>query len=354
MTAAVARRRARDAGVTGADDLVLTREAAEQASHPRVAAWRATRAVAVRDLVGAPGPLVDLCAGTGGDAAALATVGGAVVAVERDPGRAVLARHRAVVLDLPIEVVVGDALTPPVSMGGRIVHADPDRRDAHGRRARRLRHHRPAVPDLLEVLATAAAALVTVAPGIDWDDEHLPAEGCLTFVEHGGRLVEAVLEVGAAATARARAVAVPEGRVLERNDAGERLAVGEVGSHLVLPSAALVRARLHDRVGAEHGARRLAERRALLTTDRAVEDPWLRSERVLAVLPPRARALRAWLRSSEAAEAGARDRGVSLLTHGIDEDPARFLRAAGAITGPHGVRVHLVRRDHDAVAVVTG
>lgn len=351
VAAAVARRRARAAGVPAADELVLTREAGEQASRPAVARWRARRAVAVRDaLDDRPAPIVDLCAGTGADAVALATAGGPVVAVERDPGRAVLAQHRARVLGVPVDVRVGDALDPPVALDGLVVHADPDRRDARGVRARTLADHRPPVASLLTATADAAAVLVTVAPGVAWTDPSLPAGAGLTFVEHDGDLVEAVLETGLAATARARAVLLPGPSVLERDDDPVRLPVGPVGSHLLVPSPSLVRARIHDRVGARHGARRLAARRALLTADGPVDDPWLTSERVLAVLPPRPRALRRWLRTADGATAA---RGVEVVTHGVTTAPERFLREADAVRGPHGVRVHLVRRDDDAIAVVT-
>lgn len=352
LTAAVARRRARLAGVDGAERLVLTREALEQASAPAVASWRAAHVVARRDALGGGGPLVDLCGGTGADAVALAALGGTVVAVERDPGRAVLLEHRAAVLGLPVEVVVGDALDPPIPLRGRVVHADPDRRDARGRRARSLGQHVPPVGDLLAATEDRGAAwsFVTVAPGVAWDDPALPVDACVSFVELDGRLVEAVVERGGP-TPRARAVRLPEGAVAIRADDRTRLPVGEVGTHLLLPGPALVRARLHDELGARHGARRLAARRALLTVDDPVDDPWFACEQVLATLAPRPQALRAWLRSPNGADAAAG--GVEVLTHGVDEDPVRFLRAAGAPTGPHGVRVHLVRLDSGATAVVT-
>jgi hypothetical protein len=162
--------------------------------------------------------------------------------------------------------------------------------------------------------------------------------------------VEAVLETGTAATARARAVLLPSGLVLERDRPSRHLDVGPVGTHLLVPATAAVRARLHDEVGRRHGARRLADRRALLTADAPVDDPFLTSERVLAVLPPRPRAVRAWLRDREGvAEVPA----CEVLTHGIDHDPVAFLRAADARRGPDGLRIHLVRRDDDGIAIVT-
>jgi hypothetical protein len=111
--------------------------------------------------------------------------------------------------------------------------------------------------------------------------------------------------------------------------------------------AAAVRARLHDELGADVGAHRVADRRALLTVDTApTPSPWFDVERVLAVTPPRAQAVR------EVLPTGHR---VEVLVHGMDVDVPAFLRDLGSPpTGPDDVRVHLVRRDEDAVAIVTG
>lgn len=347
--AAVTRLAAIAQGLPGAPDLVLTREALEQASHPAAAAWRAGRAAAAAADVGAA-RLQDRCAGTGGDAVAMAAHR-PVLAVERDPGRAVLAADRAAVLDVDVEVVVADALDPGLPTTGEVVHADPDRRDASGRRARRLGDHGPAVPRLLAATHDAAGRLVTVAPGVAWDDPDLPADAEVVFLEHDGRLVEAVLCTGAARQDQARATAVLLATGEQRSRAvgdRDRLPVGGIGSHLLVPSTAAVRARLHDRLGREAGARRVADRRALLTCDHDPgASPWLVRERVEAVLPARPRALRDHLRDHP-------DRRVELVLHGVDADPQAWLRAAGGPpTGPDDLRVHLVRRDDDAIAVCT-
>lgn len=347
--AAVTRLAAIAQGLPGAADLVLTREALEQASHPAAAAWRARRAATAATDVGA-GRLQDRCAGTGGDAVAMAAHL-PVLAVERDPGRAVLAADRAEVLGVEVEVVVADALDPQLPTTGEVVHADPDRRDASGRRARRLAHHAPSVPDLIGATAAAAGRLVTVAPGVAWDDGELPDDAEVVFLQQDGRLLEAVLCTGAARAHDARATAVLLDAGQQRSRAAgprDRLPVGEVGSHLLLPATAAVRARLHDQLGREVEARRLSARRALLTSDHHPgESPWLTAEQVEAVLPGRPRALRDHLRDHPG-------RRVELVLHGVDVEPRSWLRAAGdPPTGPEDLRVHLVRREHDAIAVCT-
>jgi hypothetical protein len=347
MVAATARLRAVALGLPGADELVLTREALEQASHPAAAAWRADRAAAA--VAGASDPVVqDRCAGTGADAVALAAHG-PVLAVERDPGRAVLAADRAAVLGADVEVRVGDALDPALGCGGAVVHADPDRRDAAGRRARRLAQHGPPVPSLLDATAAAAGRLLTVAPGLSWDDPDLPPEAEVVFLQHGHDLLEAVLCTGTARTPGATATAVLLGEGLARSRTGPappHLPVGDLGALLLVPAPALVRARLHDEVGAEVGARRLADRRALLTVDEPPPSAWFDVEVVEAVLPARPEKVREHLR-------GRPDRRVAVVLHGMQVDVPAWLRAAGSpATGPDDLRIHLVRRDTDAVAVL--
>jgi hypothetical protein len=351
LSAAAARLRAVAAGVDGASQLILTREAQEQASHPSVVRWRAARAGAALAHVRLPAarPLQDRCAGTGGDAVGMATHA-AVLAVEQDAGRALLARDRASVLGVDVEVVVGDALNPALASRGAIVHADPDRRDATGRRARSLAQHRPSVSDLRGATGDAAGRLLTVAPGVDWADPDIAPDAEVCFLQVDRTLVEAVLCDGAAADpgTRARAVLLPEGLERTRADTILQLPVGPVGSHLLVPAVAATRARIHDAIGAEHGARRIARHRALLTSDAAIDSPWLGCEPVLAVLPGRAKALRAWLRDNP-------DHRVEVLLHGLDLNLRAFLRDAGRpATGPDDLRVHAIRRDDDAVLVVCG
>lgn len=359
--AAATRLRAVEQGVEGADQLVLTREALEQASHPAAAAWRARRAWGAvgrtEDTDGVDGaadaaPVQDRCAGTGGDAVALAAHG-PVLAVERDAGRAVLAEHRAAVLGRPVTVRVADALDPTLRCRGTVVHADPDRRDPTGRRARTLSQHRPSVSQLLQATNAAAGRLLTIAPGVSWDDPELPHDAEVVFLQHGADLLEAVLCTGAARSARAtpaRATAVLLDRGEQRTRTGddrEELPVGPVGAVLLVPAPALVRARLHDALGGELGARRIARRRALLTSDEIPSSPWVTAERVEAVLPARPAAVRDHLR-------GRSDRRVELVLHGIQVDVRAWLRDAGRpATGPDDLRIHLVRRDEDAVAVLT-
>ena len=338
MAAAIARRRARRRWPR-ADELLFTREALEQASDPEVSAWRARRYW--------PAPVWDLCAGVGGDALALATRTAEVTALDHDPARLVLLEHNARVLDRRVTTVVADArdLTAPP---GVLVHADPARRRGE-HRARSLAEHHPPVGELMAVLGAAEGAGVVLSPAVALDDPDLPRHGELELIQLDGRLVEAVVWTRALRRdgAEATATLLPSGETRSRGRRGPQLPVGSVGDLVVEVAPAAVRARLHDEIGAQIAARRLATHRALLTVDvPPPSSPWYVARAVETVLPARPAAVRRWLR-------GAGERPIEIALHGVDIDPATWWRALGRPPrGPRGRRIELVRTDRGALAVV--
>jgi hypothetical protein len=337
--AAAARRRARPRW-PDADRLLFTPTALEQASDPLVSAWRAGRL--------GEGQVHDLGAGIGGDALAIAAAGAAVTAVELDEGRLELLGHNARVRGLEVARRVGDALAvrlPPAAT----MHADPGRR-RDGRRVRRLADHQPPVGALLARHASAPGRAVVLSPAVDLTDPDLPDDGELEFVQVGDELRESVLWLAALRRGRSRATAtlLPAEVSRSRTDRGPRLPVGEIGDLLLHVAPAAVRARLHDELGAEVGAHRLATHLALLTVrDDPGPSPWFRRRRVHATLPARPKAVRAWLRTADA-------RPLEIAVHGLDADPVAWWRALGRPPrGPAGWRLELLRTDHGGTAVIT-
>lgn len=341
MSAATTRRRWRG---RLPEDIVATRAAAEQASRPIVAEWRARRFTE-------HGGVVDLCCGIGVDAIALGHAAGSVIAVDRDPARVVLARHNLAARGVTGQVVLGDALEPPIELHGAI-HVDPSRRRGQ-RRVRRLDRYDPPVPSLSEVLRPATGSGIVVSPGVDLDDPALPEGSELEFVQVGADLVEAVVWSGdlrggggdVVATATLLPDELSVSRTRSETSPG---AVAPPGEWLVEFAPAAVRARVHERLGADIGASRLAERRALHTTsDEPTPSPWYVASPIEAVLPVRGRHLREWLGDRQEDE-------VEFVVHGLDVDLATLWRDAGRpARGPHGRRVHLVRLDQGASAIVT-
>jgi hypothetical protein len=337
--AATARRRAR-ARWPDADRLLFTPVALEQASDPEVSAWRARR---LEDA-----DVWDLCAGIGGDALALAAEGASVDAVDLDAARLELLVHNARVRGLEVRPHVGDALAVTLPADAAM-HADPGRR-REGRRVRRLADHLPGVGVLLGAHEAAPTRAVVLSPAVDLDDPDLPADAELEFVQVGDDLREAVVWLGAArrGSASATATLLPSEESRSRGARGPRLAVGGVGEVLLQVAPAAVRARLHDEIGEEVGARRLATGRALLTCEADPGDSaWYRRRHVHAVLPARPRSVRGWLRSAD-------ERPVEIAVHGLGADPVAWWREIGRPPrGPDGWRLELVRTDDGAIAIVT-
>jgi hypothetical protein len=323
------------------DLLLFTRESLEQASAPVVSRWRARR-FAAQDVW-------DLCAGCGGDTMALAAVARSVTAVELDPGRSVLLRHNLEVLGLAATVVTADALQvrPPAHC---LVHVDPARR-RDGRRVRRLAETVPSVPALSARHGAARGLGIVLSPALDHDDPDHPPDAEVEYLQLGNDLVEAVAwqgalrEEGASATATLLPAGVQRSR---RGPRPPRLAVGQLGTHLIEVAPAAVRARLHDDLGGEIGAKRIAARRALLTTEgRPPSSPWYRARHVLAVLPARAKQVRGWLRHEDPGE-------IEIALHGVSLDPERWWREIGRPPrGPGGIRLELIRLDEGTVVIVT-
>ncbi len=340
LGAATARRRARDRW-PDADQLLFTREALEQASDPQVARWRARR-LAVEGR-----PVMDVCAGIGGDALALAELGARVMAVDHVPGRLVLLEHNARVRGLEVATHVADALAtsaPP----GWWVHADPGRRRGE-RRVRALREHLPPVPDLVARFGAAPGVGIVLSPAVDLDDPDLP-DGELEFVQLAGSLVEAVVWLGEARQGgvRTSCTLLPDELHLERRGAPTPLPVAGIGEHLVEVAPAAVRARLHDELGERIGAHRVSSNRALLTLDDPPPaSPWYETRRVEAVLPAHGKAVRRWLRSAPPLP-------LEIVMHGVDGSPERWWRDIGRPPrGPVGRRLELIRTGDGALAVVT-
>jgi hypothetical protein len=326
-------------------DLVFTRSALEQASHPVVAAWRARRGATATERW-------DLCAGAGRDALALARHG-RVVAVEADPVRVVLLAHNARVRGLEIDARLGDALQvrPPSHAH---VHADPSRREG-GRRLRALSTLVPPVDRLISAHGTVRSLGIALPPALALDDPILVG-GEVEFVQVGGRLVEAALWLGdarhggriASATILSGSGDVADVVTRGRTDRTESLEVGALAGLIVEPAPAAIRARIHHELGREIGARRVDERRALLTVDTLPPaSPWYRARRIEATFPPRPKAIRAWLRRHD-------DLPVEIRLHGVDADPESWWRRLGSPPrGPGGRHVELVRTSTGVRVLIT-
>lgn len=328
-----------------ADGLLFTRDGLEQATRPRVAAWRAAR---IRSA--GVTRVIDLGCGIGADAMACAEAGLDVVAVDLDPETAGCAEHNLTAVGGG-RVLVGDVtelahelLTDADEQTA--VFLDPARRTARGR-TWRIEDVSPPWTFVESMRAGPWTTVLKLGPGVP--DRLLPTDAeTLVISDHGD-----VVEVGVwhgPAFPRERAA------VVLTLDAGHRVAarpdvpalpIGPPATFVAEPDPAVIRAHVIAEAVAGHDAWLLDAQIAYVASSAPIDNPFLTSFEVLDVLDAHEKSLRRWVRDHNIGTLEIKKRGVEL-------DPAELRRrlkpsgraAATLIVTPttDGVRALHVRR----------
>lgn len=280
--------------------LYFTHDALEQSTRMAVAAHRAARL----SRTGATAA-IDLGCGIGGDLIALARAGITVRGVELDPVRAAIAAANLQALGLDGEVICGDAQEVPIG-ADEVAFIDPARRNARGRTFSTADLQPPW--DWVRGLL-AGRAVAKVMPGLSHDA--VPAGVEAEWVSDGGDLVEACLWGTPFATTSRRATVLPSGASLI--DAGEPVAVAEVGAHLYEPDDAVIRSGLVMEFAATIGGWLPDPHIAYVSAESAAATPLGRGFEVLAELPFREKQLKAALQAHGVGTLTIKKRGVDII-----------------------------------------
>lgn len=268
-----------------AEQWIMDSDSVQQATPQIVAEFRAAHllSLGVRDVV-------DVTCSVGTELAALAAAGQAALAAgpaqaasaapaaqagvgagfqriiggDLDPQRVRMARHN--VPDVP--AIVMDALRPALSTSvlapGTVVLADPARRTSSGR-VTKLSDLRPRLEDLAAVYSEQGIdTAIKCAPGIDYTE----FDGQVDVVSVDGNVKEACLYTPGLSQCGRRAVmlgvALGQQEIID-DHMPEQDKVAEVGTYIVDPDGAVVRAGLVRHYAAKHGLWQLDERIAYLT-----------------------------------------------------------------------------------------
>ncbi|WP_420707332.1 THUMP-like domain-containing protein [Streptomyces sp. NRRL F-2799] len=325
-----ARLRQRAEAKFGAEDarrMFFTPNGVEQSTRASVAAYRAERMRALGVT-----SVADLCCGIGGDALALARAGIRVLAVDRDPLTAAVARANAEVLGLGDLIEVREAdVTEVGTTGYDAVFVDPARRGGRGR----IFDPEAYSPPLSWAVATALAApraALKIAPGIP--HEAVPAEAEAEWISDGGDVKEAVLWFGTGAPGGVRATLLPGPRTLEGRGLPDP-AVRTPGRYLYEPDGAVIRAHLVAEVAEELDGGLLDETIAYITADELRPTPYASAYEITDRMPFNVKKLKALLR----------ERGVGNLTvkkRGSAVEPEELRRKVKP-QGPHAATVFMTR-----------
>ncbi|WP_198539439.1 class I SAM-dependent methyltransferase [Streptomyces graminilatus] len=302
VSAALGQERLRQRAVAkfGAEDagrMFFTPNGVEQSTRASVAAYRADR---FREL--GVTSVADLCCGIGGDALALARAGIRVLAVDRDPLTAAVARANVDALGIGELVEVREADVTDVDTAPYdAVFVDPARRGGRGR-IFDPEAYSPPLSWAVEAARKAPLAALKIAPGVP--HEAIPADAGAEWISDGGDVKEAVLWFGAGTgSGSMRATLLPGPRVLVGRGLPDPQ-VRAVGRYLYEPDGAVIRAHLVAEVAEEVGGGLVDETIAYVTGDELRITPYASAYEITDQLPFGVKKLKALLR----------ERGVGTLT----------------------------------------
>ncbi|MEU6949304.1 class I SAM-dependent methyltransferase [Streptomyces sp. NPDC046316] len=301
-----ARLRQRAVAKFGAEDayrMYFTPHGVEQSTRATVGAYRAKRlhGLGVRGVA-------DLCGGIGGDALAFARAGIAVLAVDRDPLTAEVARANAAALGLAdlIEVRCADVTEIDTSPYDA-VFVDPARRGGRGR-IFDPEAYSPPLSWAVEAARTAPHAALKIAPGIP--HEAVPEEAEAEWISDGGDVKEAVLWFNTSPGTR-RATLLPSGASLTGRGLPDP-AVRPVGRYLYEPDGAVIRAHLVAEVAEELDGGLIDETIAYVTADALTPTPYATAYEITDELPFNLKKLKALLREREVGTLTVKKRGSAV------------------------------------------
>ncbi|QOV36195.1 methyltransferase domain-containing protein [Streptomyces ferrugineus] len=290
-------------GAADAGRMFFTPNGVEQSTRASVAAYRAER---LRDL--GVTSVADLCCGIGGDAIALARAGIRVLAVDRDPVTAAVARANMAGLGLAGLVEVREADVTEVDTAGYdAVFVDPARRGGRGR-IFDPEAYSPPLSWAVEAARRAPRAALKIAPGIP--HEMVPDDAEAEWISDGGDVKEAVLWFGTDPGA-VRATLLPGPRsLLSRGLPDPR--VRPVGRYLYEPDGAVIRAHLVAEVADRLDGGLIDATIAYVTADELRPTRYATAYEITDQLPFNVKKLKALLREREVGVLTVKKRGSAV------------------------------------------
>lgn len=306
-----------------ATTLLFTESGLEQATRFEVATWHAQKFLDA-GLVS----VTDLGAGIGADAIAFCQAGLTTTAIENHP-EAFLALRRN--LSPFPNGQARKAEVQDVSISTQAVWLDPARRD-QDRKSLTPQRLQPEMfsPNLNLVFEIAGAhpAGVKLAPA--FPHELIPANFEANWVSHSGDLVELTLWSAPIGTPGLRKAVLIGQEVLEFVGTQELAPLGALGSFIFEPDVSLIRSHLIGAFANQQGLELVSENIAYLTANQNIASPWLKSFRVLDVLPLDEKTIRTYCHKNEIGTLEIKKRGVDTTPEQLR--PKLKLKGAGAAT----------------------
>jgi hypothetical protein len=296
--------------------------------------------------------VVDLCAGIGGDALALAEHS-RVITVDLDAGMCRRLRWNAEVYGVAGNILAVQARAESflIPEGAR-VHLDPDRRAGRDRRARALEDYAPG-PALWEsLMERVPGGAIKLSPAADFERLFPHRSGCeVELISLGGECKEATVWFGDLDGCRRRATRLPEHETWTDRDAVDPgpAPVSAVSDWIFDPDPSLIRAGLLDGFARSRGLSRVAEEVDYLTGPAPVETAFLSAFAVREVSSLDLKHLRRMIERHDVGSLEIKVRGVDVTPESLrarlkprGSEPATML----IVGGPGPARAVLARRAH--------
>jgi SAM-dependent methyltransferase len=282
-----------------AHQFFFTPDALEQASDPRIRAYRATRF--------AHQHVTDFCCGVGADSVALAHHADFVIGIDNDPLRVAMARLNSEKLGIQnIEFVLDDVTIRDLASNGAFFY-DPARRDESGGRLFGVEQYLPPLSTIRRWDGHLGA--VKLAPGVDLD-ELRGYDGGVEFISMMGELKEAVLWLDGASSPKATRISDDKIVHWEHTTAvSDEKPLSHPRQWLIEPDPALIRAGLVQDVAEKWGVFMLDETIAYLTGDHHPQNDWARAWKIWDWMPFNIKRLRAYLRERHIGRITVKKRG---------------------------------------------
>lgn len=290
-----------------AHQLFFTPDALEQASDPRIRAYRAGRFEHQH--------VTDFCCGVGADSFALAHHAESVFGIDNDPLRVAMARLNAEILGIQnIELILDDVTTCDLTSNGTFFY-DPARRDETGGRLFGVEHYIPPLSTIRRWDGYFGA--VKLAPSVDLD-ELRGYDGSVEFISIMGELKEAVLWLDGASSPKATRIGNDGIAHWEYPPVlSDEKPLSHPRQWLIEPDPALIRAGLVQDVAEKWGVFMLDETIAYLTGDQHPQNMWARAWKIWDWMPFNIKKLRAYLRERNIGRITVKKRGSPMTPESL-------------------------------------
>ena len=270
-----------------ADQLWFTRQSLEQATPERIAAHKAERLSSCDHVW-------DLCSGMGSDAIALAART-TVQSCDLDPIQLLHASWNAEIYNVSRQVSFLQKDANRFDPVGKVIHIDPDQRDATGRRHLRLEQVQPGLERLQNLAQHCRAGVIKLSPASNFGGKFPECEAELVSL-HGECKAANIWCGELASPGMWRATVLPSGETVIGDPLSAWTEISSLQDYIYDPDPSLVRSGLVNLFAERNQLSRLDDAEEYLTAGKIIDSPFVTGFKVCDLLSRNEKQLRKYLR----------------------------------------------------------